>query len=53
MLTDELPLLMKLLPTEASLRAGGTSRRRDCHLMAPSFTCIRCFNSNKQGVSVK
>ena len=25
------------------------SRRRDCHLMAPPYTCIRCFNCDKQG----
>ena len=29
------------------------SRRRDCHLMAPPCTCSRCFNRDKQGVSVK
>ena len=26
------------------------SRRRDCHLMAPPCTFIRCFNRDKQGV---
>ena len=33
--------------------AGMSSRRRDCHLMAPPCTCSRCFNRGKQGVSVK
>ena len=32
---------------------GGISRRRDCHLMAPPCTFIRCFNGDKQGVSSK
>ena len=29
------------------------SRRRDCHLTAPPCTFSRCFNRDKQGVSVK
>ena len=33
--------------------AGGCSRRRDCHLMAPPCTFVRCFNGDRQGVSVK
>ena len=34
-------------------RPRSNSRRRDCHLMAPPFTFSRCFNRDKQGVSVK
>ena len=29
------------------------SRRRDCHCAAPPFTFIRCFNTDKRGVSSK
>ena len=32
---------------------GDCSRRRDCHLVAPPCTFIRCFNRGKQGVSAK
>ena len=32
---------------------GTSSRRRDCHLMAPPCTCSRCFNGDKEGVPVK
>ena len=35
------------------LLAGGGSRRRDCHLMVPPCTFIRCFNRDNQGVSSK
>ena len=42
-----------LTSTSASEAAGPPppSRRRDCHLMAPPCTFIRCFNRDKQGVS--
>ena len=39
--------------TPANFVPGSASRRRDCHLMAPPCTFIRCFNSDKQGVSSK
>ena len=35
---------------EAQASWGRPSRRRDCHLMAPSSTFSRCFNADKQGV---
>ena len=36
--------------TEPAVWTGLNSRRRDCHLMAPPCTFIRCSNSDKQGV---
>ena len=37
----------------ADMSNGSASRPRDWHLMAPPCTFVRCFNRDKQGVSVK
>ena len=42
-----------LVHNQEGPQKGSASRRRDCHLMAPPCTFIRCFNRNKQGVSSK
>ena len=35
------------------VHGGRLRRRRDCHLMAPPCTFMRCFNRDKQGVSTQ
>ena len=34
-------------------KAPSPSRRRDCHLMAPPCTFVRCFNSDKHWGVIK
>ena len=46
-------IVVGIILTALKNPGGNSSHRRDCHLMAPPCTFIRCFNRDKQGVSAQ